>query len=110
MIWELKSFVLILKDAIIPLVIGGIFFLNVWQNSAYIRIQKDILKTNQDIEKLEVRNEDLKISILTQTSVEKIDQIYSRSIQEQIKTPDLDIITLKLPVFRKIPKDTSNAN
>jgi hypothetical protein len=103
MIWDLQSFIDILKEIFFPFILGGLFFFNVWQSSEYIMIQKSIQRTNLEKEELERRNEDLKISILTQTSVEKIDQIYSRTIQERIKKNQTNITTLKLP-----PKDTKS--
>jgi hypothetical protein len=110
MIWDLQSFIDILKDIFFPLILGGLFFFNVWQSSQYIMIQKSIQKTNLEKEELERRNEDLKISILTQTSVEKIDQIYSRTIQERIKTTQTNITTLKLPPSEIKVKGTKIAN
>lgn len=86
------------------------FFLNAWQSSQYIMIQKEIFKVNSEREEMEKMNEDLKISILTQTSVEKVDQIYSRTIQERINSKKSNITTLSLPEKIQISKDGKIAN
>lgn len=96
MMWDIKSFLEILKGMAYPFAIGALFFLHAWQSSDYVRISREIARIAQEREEWEKKNEELKISILTQISAEKIDSLYHRTIEESIKTNPSRIHTVLL--------------
>jgi predicted patatin/cPLA2 family phospholipase len=110
MVWDLKVFKETSFFLIVPALLGALFFLRIWQNTEYNQIQKEIQRVTQEKESLVKKNEDLKISILTQTSVEKLDYIYAKSIHDSISSEKTKIITLTLPSSKPESKKSDHEN
>ncbi len=95
--FELRNLKSLFAAMGIPFLIGIFFFLSAWQSTNIVRIQRKIYSANLERQELERENEELRISILTETSAEKVDKIYSRYVRERNFNTKARIIILKLP-------------
>ncbi|WCL47981.1 hypothetical protein [Leptospira sp. GIMC2001] len=93
-----------LKLMIFPSLFGFLFFLNVWQSTEYNRIKREIQKVISAKESLTKKNEELKISILTESSSEKVDRIFERNYREVQPGEKWKIQTLILPSNKELKK------
>lgn len=95
--WEVKVFFETIRWMLIPLVMGGIVSMQIWQSLEYNNIQRQIQRVQSEKESTIRKNEDLRIAILTQTSVERLDNLFIKNIQDTYKGEKRKITTLSLP-------------
>ncbi|MDX1960720.1 MAG: hypothetical protein SFU98_19265 [Leptospiraceae bacterium] len=91
-----KLFVL-LKVSLRGLIPILLFFYCIWQSIIYANLTREIKKKSIRREELYKKNFDLKAKISSQTTLEKIETLYNKSLTKERNFTGNKIITLTLP-------------